>query len=131
MSTRAISAYLVETHKVTISAATIAKALREPEKHLESLIDLVEPSARVFSEAHDIALFDLLGRKELFEAASAHPPGLWGETDEDKAEAHHDYNEAARILNDLWFATDSVVRNMALGLMERAEKEGGNDRDAE
>jgi hypothetical protein len=131
MSTRAISGYLEETHKVKISAATIAKALREPEKHLETLIDLVEPAARVVSDAHDIELVELLSRKELFKAASGAPPALWGNTDVETGDAYREYTKAHCVLRDVWFSTDGVVRSMALAQIGRSEKEGKADADAE
>src|SRR5258708_36095904 len=51
MSSRAISRWL-NANKVKLSAATIAKALRNPKPYWEEVLEEIEPAALTFARAH-------------------------------------------------------------------------------
>src|ERR1700722_17524934 len=53
MSSRAISRWLAEKG-VKLSAATVAKALRNPRLYWQELADEIEPAATIFGNAHDL-----------------------------------------------------------------------------
>ncbi len=50
MSSRSISKFLWDQHRVKVSAATIAKALSDPKKSWNRYFDVIEPFARVFEK---------------------------------------------------------------------------------
>src|ERR1700724_4364064 len=56
MSTRAISDWLNKKHQIYISAATIAKALREQRKYWALFFNTIRISAVCFESAHDVPM---------------------------------------------------------------------------
>jgi hypothetical protein len=133
MSTRAISQYLNLNHKVKISAVSIAKALREADKHWESLYEEVEPAARIFGDAHgDSDAEDVLELDgDAFRALCNQPPTLAMNTDEQRYENYSQYENAMYILRDGWFAFDEDTRQSCLVSIRRqnrvAEETEGKD----
>src|SRR5260370_41528326 len=79
LSTRAISDYLREHHQAKLSASSVAKALREPEKHLRGLGEKFEAAASTVARAHSTSWISILGIPELatFEAITSGPTVLW------------------------------------------------------
>ena len=107
MSTRAISRWLKDTHKIKLSPVTIAKALREPDEHWETFFEKIEPSARIFGDAHDAYMADFLMNHELFSGLRSSEKNLTlsGE------EGYDEYQRAAEIIEKDWFqALDEGMR---------------------
>ena len=123
MSTRAISAFLQEEHGVKLSAVTIAKALREPEKHALAILDRVEPAARTVATALDIRPERLLGDAYFYDATRGRSPGFWPGTHEQTGEALAEYDAARDCLEKEWFALPPDLRLMTLGLFEKQQRE--------
>jgi hypothetical protein len=116
MSTRAISAYLMEQHKVKLSAVTIAKALREADKHWLSLYDSLEPDARIVADAQGIGSASqvLKMKAEIFDMMSKQVPTL-ATCDTDQGWAKRDeYDGAVQTLWDEWFSFDDALRDTCL-----------------
>src|ERR1700744_4293607 len=65
MSSRAISRWL-EHNGTKLSAATIARALRDPRSYWQDIYDEIEPAATVFAAAHELDVRVLLTDHELF-----------------------------------------------------------------
>ena len=72
MSSRAISRWLAEKG-LKLSAATIAKALRESETHWHEIAEEMEPAVRIFSNAHDISLKDVWTNEGAVSALAGQP----------------------------------------------------------
>jgi hypothetical protein len=123
MSTRAISAYLEQVHQVNISAATIAKALREPQKHVSYLAESVEPAARVVAEALEVDVRELLDNEKLFISTTDAPPSLGGASERQIADAHQTYVNARRHLERCWYRLDGSVQAMVVAMIEGSESE--------
>jgi hypothetical protein len=124
MSTRAISAFLKQEHKLNISAATIAKALRQPQKHIASLAESIEPDARIVADALELDLGELLAREDLFAATAEKPPVLAGESEQDIHEAHDTYLDARFHLEQSWYPLDESVRAMVIADISGREEDG-------
>jgi hypothetical protein len=127
MSTRAISAYLQEKHGVRLSAVTIAKALREPEKHVLAVLERVEPAARTVGMAHNLGPEDLLNDADLFESVRNRPPELWPGSQREIAEGIHEYKAALECLAKEWFELPTDLRLLTLGLLEKQQPGGASD----
>jgi hypothetical protein len=123
MSTRSISAFLQEKHGVKLSAVTIAKALREPEKHALAILERVEPAARIVAAALDVSPDSLLEDENCFVAMKDKPPEILPGTHEEVAEALAEYDDARDCLETEWFALPSDLRLMTLGVLAKQENE--------
>jgi hypothetical protein len=66
MSTRAISRWLQEAHGIKLSAVSIAKALRNPEKYWEAFADEIEPVARAVESVSGVAMESFLYDENVF-----------------------------------------------------------------
>jgi hypothetical protein len=107
MSTRAISRWLKDTHKIKLSPVTIAKALRESDEHWETFFEKIEPSARIFGDAHSVYMRDFLMEYELFAGLKSSRMNLTlsGE------EGYREYERAVEIIERDWFqALDESTR---------------------
>lgn len=123
MSCRAISRWL-ETKGHPLSAATIAKALRNPSSHWQELADEVEPMARIFAESHRAEITELLRRPELFEALREMPP-TFQLADQDSVQlAMEAYEDAKQILSENWFLLPSAAREACLVYAGFCEEQG-------
>ena len=119
MSTRAISRWLEEVHDVKLSAVTIAKALRESNKYWELFWERIEPSARIFEEAHDVDMKDFLFDVQLFR-------GLrdgGGNVAVSGAAGYKEYQRACEVLNSEWFVFNKDVWTQCWGYMSEGEPE--------
>ena len=123
MSTRAISAFLQEEHGVKLSAVTIAKALREPEKHAAVAVDRIEPAARVVAAAQGADVEELLANSDYFTAIRDRPPTIHGTQDDELRDAIFEYKDAIEDLEKEWFALPSDLRSLALAAWEKAQQE--------
>ena len=119
MSSRAISRWL-EGKGVKLSAATIAKALRQPKPYWEELFEKVEPAARTFAEAHGVEVEELLLRQELFQGLRDKPPTLEALSHETASERHGEYKDAEQMLEEEWYALSSKVRETCIVNVEVA-----------
>jgi hypothetical protein len=132
LSTRAISVYLREQHQVKLSAASIAKALREPEKHFHALGEKFEPSARIVAAAHDLNPIDMLSLEpDAFPAITRDKPVLRVFGDDEPSETFDEYEDAKSLLEHEWFSLDPAVRSMVLGAMRDVDRDGGDEGQAE
>lgn len=121
MSSRAIRNFLLEKHGVKLSAVTIAKALREPEKHLESLRERIEPAARIAARALEVGAIALLKDPKFFDAMRREQPSIWGETNEDIHDALLEFDNAIHTIAYDWFSLPGDLRAMTVALMETDE----------
>ena len=115
MSTRGISEFLAENFGIKLSAVGVGRALREQDKHWERLLDLVEPSALIVSNAHNVDLENLLGNAEAFQAMSERPPRVSGK------KGHAEYLAAVEFLKRRWFALDEEVRENCLAFLPKRQ----------
>jgi len=99
MSTRAISRWLMATQKIKLSAATIAKALREADKYWEEYFETIEPAAQIFARAHNIPIADFLFDLNEFGSLRTREKDLRFSGDE----GYNEYQEAAETLEQDWF----------------------------
>ena len=121
MSTRAISKYLLETHHVKLSAASIAKALREPGKHAEAFAEKLEPIARVVSEAWKLTLRDVLTNRDNFEHFTRKNPDINPEDDDPHnsvADQIHECEGARDSIRWMWYDQDARFRGMVLPFIQ-------------
>jgi hypothetical protein len=126
MSRRAISRWLKETEGIKLSAATVAKALREPGKYRDEWHDPIEPAARKFAETHQADPESVLSDENCFESLCNDVPSVHGETTQEQGEDHERYQQAEAVLRRRWFAFDADARSACLSHVEestRAENE--------
>jgi hypothetical protein len=126
MSSRAISRWLAEKG-VKLGPATIAKALRNPEPYWQELADEIEPAARLFSDAHDIALRDVLTNGDAASSLAAQPPVVAGATRGGIMDSLSDIENATEKLLE-WFKLPDSAREACLGSAEFGlDKDEKND----
>ena len=107
MSTRAISRWLMETHKIKLSPVTIAKALRESDKHWEEYFETIEPVAHIFGTAHDASMADFLLDLNVFSVLRSNEKNLKFSGEE----GYSEYQKSAGIIEQDWFqALDERAR---------------------
>ncbi len=123
MSTRSISAFLLEKHGVKLSAVTIAKALREPEKHVSVILERVEPAARIVASAHNMGAEELLRQPNAFEVTLHEKPEIWVGSTEETQDTLHEYEAARELLAREWFELPTDLRLMTLSALERQKSE--------
>jgi len=114
MSARAISRWLDE-EGIKLSAATVAKALRNAKEHWREIWDDIEPAARAVAEAHDEDLFLLVSQPSLFDNCRREPPTIHhGVTDGGAREAYEAYKSMEERLAYEWFSMSSLCREACL-----------------
>lgn len=107
MSTRAISRWLMEMHKIKLSPVTIAKALREADQHWEEYFETIAPAAQIFGNAHDASMADFLLDPNAFCVLRSNEKKLKFSGEE----GYHEYQRAAEIIEQDWFqALDERAR---------------------
>ena len=131
MSTRAISRWLAEGPKIKLSAVSIAKALRNPEKYWEEFAESIEPQARIVQDALGWPMEDFLYNQEGFEHLVSDPlreskenrirltrsrdpktrPKISGDSDAELQNSCFEYETAVEFLRQKWFSLDSSVRS--------------------
>lgn len=117
MSSRAISDFLKEKHQINLSAVTIAKAIRQPRKHLEVCMETIAPAAAFLADVHGIAVTDILENLEKFEHITAKRPNLETMQDREdlKGATNEDYSFAWDVIRREWFMMlDGAFRLMAI-----------------
>lgn len=130
MSARSISRYLQERHAVKISAVTIAKALREPAKHLEPFAEKIEIAGRRVADAHGLTVHQLLSLDgSMFGSVTSTQPTILGLSAEEASQEYGAYQDAVRSLLDDWFSADADVRTIAMEFIA-SDEDSGSDEEA-
>lgn len=121
MSTRAISQYLEQVRKVKLSAATIAKALREQDRHWEALCEEIEPAARLLADDRKLTMWQLLCMNaEDFERDHATDPRC----ESPNSPGDDEVADAYRTLSNRWFGlVDEAAMNRCRKYFEEEEAE--------
>ena len=115
MSTRAISDWLNKKHQIYLSAATIAKALREPRKYWAIFFDLIRSSAVAFESAHHTPMEEFLFDREKFEELLKRKPTFYVKEPNDQMQvmgAVMDYQISEQVLRHDWFELDDATLAM-------------------
>lgn len=126
MSTRAISAFLLEKHQVKISAATIAKALRESDRHVEAFLETIQPAARTVADAYGQDIYQILAAKWQFKQEVLDkeripiPEAL--DSIRQLKEFGEDVFRARDFLKEEWFTYDSLFRSLVLAYLRKVEE---------
>jgi hypothetical protein len=126
MSTRAISRWLAEGPKIKLSAVSIAKALRNPEKYWEEFAESIEPQARIVQDALDWPMEDFLYKQEGFEHLVSDPktrPVITGDSDSELQNSYFEYESAVEFLRQKWFSLDSAARGNCWKYFHSKEEE--------
>jgi hypothetical protein len=126
MSARAISRWLAEGPKVKLSAVSIAKALRNPEKYWEEFADFVEPQARIVENALDWPMEEFLYNQEGFldhVGDKKNLPKVSGDTTEEELCSLDEYRAAVIFLRENWFSLDSSVRDKCWRFFQPKDEE--------
>ena len=128
MSTRAISNYLLENHKVKISPVTIAKALREAEKHWLAFYEYAQPAALVFGEFHRKTADEILAMTtEEFENLCNTDTIYVGVADKDQLFGKSIKHDRVKdILIERWFSFDDETRDTCLSSLPFDEPDEAN-----
>jgi hypothetical protein len=127
MSTRAISRWLREGPKIKLSAVSIAKALRNPEKYWQEFAESIEPQARIVQDALDWPIEDFLYNAEAFEDAISGPnkitPKVSGDSNDEIQRSNWEYEDAVGFLKRKWFSLDPAVRSSCWKYFHAKEEE--------
>lgn len=116
MSSRGISRWL-KSSGVKLSAATIAKALRNPKPYWQELAEEFEPAAEIFNRAYGLAGSALNLDKATFEHFGSEPPTVEAVTREGAMDSLDEIGEAKGKLED-WFALPETVREACLAYVD-------------
>jgi hypothetical protein len=117
MSSRAISRWL-ESKGVKLSAATIAKALRNPKPYWQELAEEMEPAATEFSKAHNISVREVLLNETAFTHLRSQPPSVEGATRDGLMQSFNDIDGAGIKLADEWYTLPLAAREACLAYAE-------------
>ncbi len=115
MSTRAIRDWLNKKHQIYISAATIAKALREQRKYWAMFFDNIRSSAVCFESAHNVPMEEFLFDRERFEQMCKGKPTFYVKDPKDQMQgvgALFDYQISHQVLLRDWFELDDATLEM-------------------
>ena len=134
ISTRAISRWLESEHGVKLSAVTIAKALRNSERHWEEFGGDIQVAARVIEDLSDCRMEDFLFDTNLlgcllntdFIARRAGNP-------DEHAELANDWHHAEKVLVKRWVPLSPLTQSLAAPyvLTNRSEEPEGEVAKAE
>ncbi len=118
MSTRAISRWLQDAHNVKLSAVSIAKALREPERFWEKWADSIEPTARAIEDVTQVSMAMFLTDQDAFQhLVKEKKDGLvLNDAEQDQVlEAIWEHESEVKELEERWWtALDSIGRERCL-----------------
>src|ERR1039457_7248774 len=113
MSSRGISRWL-EANGTKLSAATIAKALRNPQPFWQEIYEDIQPAALIFARAHNEDLDAVLESYEFFQHLQAQPPLIEGVTPETNQTLFNEYERACTKLGRDWFSMPSTSKETCL-----------------
>jgi hypothetical protein len=127
MSSRGISRWLAE-NGTKLSAATIAKALRNPDQYWQEIMDEIEPAAITFENAHNVSAEDFLKDPVVFNGLRTQPPLLNGMSEEVVQKSLREYERACGKLSEDWFsmpaaAIEACLSSAKFGGMESESTE--------
>jgi hypothetical protein len=121
MHGKAISEFLAKEQGVKLSAVTINKSLKDPNKNWNIYFDQVEPSARVFAKEDKVPIQELLFREQYF-FKPVENRLLRAAV---KALVKDEIRYAASILRTKWFSIDWEIRLKARPYLEHRFAEKG------
>jgi hypothetical protein len=127
MSTRAISSFLQKDHNVQISPATIARALRDPQKHVEVFAETVEPHARILAEVHGVDILALLKDEKGFFKLTVKNRELLANNSDEQIALSLQYEEARSFIVRTWFTVAPELRAMTYKVIEEQLKEEASE----
>lgn len=130
MSARAISRWLADGPKIKLSAVTIAKALKNADKHWEEFADFIEPKARIVQDALEWQMEEFLYNEEAFRHHIGDvktSPKVSGDTQEEQLRSLDEYRGAVDFLNDHWFSLDNSVRDNCYRFFQAKSEESDSE----
>ncbi len=113
MSSRAISRWL-ESKGVKLSAATIAKALRNPKPYWQELAEEIEPAATIVSNAYDVSVKSLLLDDAAFVHVCSSEPSVEGTTADGVRLSRDEIEDARRKLEEEWIILPHAAKEACL-----------------
>jgi hypothetical protein len=113
MSSRAISRWLA-ANDVKLSAVTIAKALRNPKPYWQEMAEEMEIPARIFANAYDCDVEQILENRELFDHLDKESPTVDAVTREGSMNSFDEIRAAGNQLHKGWFSLPDSVREACL-----------------
>jgi hypothetical protein len=125
MSSRAISRFLTG-NGVKLSAATIAKALREPQTHWIEFFEKIEPAALLFAKAHGLSAQAVVTDQNFLIYYEGKTPTIEVVSDEGAHDALEEYHGAIEILKAEWFSLSAQARECCLSYIDFSEEENGD-----
>lgn len=122
MSSRAISRFLTNSG-VKLSAATIAKALREPKSHWVEFFERIEPAALVFAKAHGLSPQAVVTDENFLSYYVGKTPTIEVISQSGAEEALDEYHNAIDTLTSDWFSLSAQSRESCLSYIDFSEEE--------
>lgn len=120
MSTRAISAFLQDQERISISPSTVLRALRQPDMYFDAYLDEIEVALEVLKGTYSEAdAFALLTDEHEFRAEVAKGSSVGGVSAEDIAEAESALDRALGTLRLAWWVGGPRYRREALKRLKR------------
>ena len=123
LSSRAISEFLMQEHKIKLSAVTIAKALRDEDKYWLALYEDIEPASRIFGNAHGISsVRSVLSLEDDEFEGEAHDVPIVAAISSEQAFARKDeIDDATNTLRERWFVLNKDIRLTCLANVRNEE----------
>src|ERR1039457_4988843 len=113
MSSRGISRWL-EANGTKLSAATIAKALRNPQPFWQEIYEDIQPAALIFARAHKESPDAILQSYDLFHHLKNQIAVIAGITPETQRDLFDEYEGACAKLEQDWFLMPPTTRETCL-----------------
>ena len=124
MSSRAISRWLATEQNVKLSAATIARALRDPEKYILEIFEEIEPAVNVIRFRSRLTLEAILTDWDDPDEPEFKDIEWIDQIDEEQDES---LNRAWEVLRERWFPMPQRFRMLALDAIRKGEPEEGQE----
>lgn len=121
MSCRGISRWL-EANGTKLSAATIAKALRNPQSYWQEIYEDIQPAALIFARAHEADPDDILENFDLFFCLKDRPPVIEGKTPDVLNDLLNEYHAACGKIQQDWFSIPAIAREICLSNVSDEDK---------
>lgn len=101
MSLRAIGRWLQSEHQITISATSLAKAMRNAHKYWIQNLEEIEPSVRIVARAHKVSPSFVMSSENVIRRLEGQIPTLAGDGDEG-ARIMWEYDDAVAAIKAFW-----------------------------
>lgn len=121
MSCRGISRWL-EANGTKLSAATIAKALRNPQPYWQEIYEDIQPAALIFARAHEVDPDEILENHDLFFHLKNQPPVIEGKTQDIVGDLLSEYDGACGKIQQDWFSMPPTAREVCLSNVSDEDK---------